>query len=139
MEQSYVQLDDLPDEILLIIFKNLDNCEVLYSFIGLNKRFDTIIKDTIFTRNLTLITSVHSSSYQFTDSILDRFCVEILPKINDKIERLNIESSTIERILLATNYPNLHALGLYNFVPETARKLFYGKIFFFYSFNDIFN
>ncbi|CAF2771295.1 unnamed protein product [Rotaria sp. Silwood2] len=124
MEHSCVQLDDLPDEILLIIFQKLHNCDVLYSFIGLNKRLDTIVNDTIFTRNLTLITSAHSPSYQFTDMVLDRFCREILPRINDKIERLNIESSIMERILLATNYPNLHALGLYNFAFETANQLF---------------
>ncbi|CAF4473033.1 unnamed protein product [Rotaria sp. Silwood2] len=124
MEHSCVQLDNLPDEILLIIFQKLHNCDVLYSFIGLNKRLDTIVNDTIFTRNLTLITSAHSPSYQFTDMVLDRFCREILPRINDKIERLNIESSIMERILLATNYPNLHALGLYNFAFETANQLF---------------
>ncbi|CAF4929227.1 unnamed protein product, partial [Rotaria sp. Silwood1] len=124
MEHSCVQLDNLPDEILLIIFQKLHNCDVLYSFIGLNKRLDTIVNDTIFTRNLTLITSAHSSSHQFTDMVLDRFCREILPRINDKIERLNIESSIMERILLATNYPNLHALGLYNFAFETANQLF---------------
>jgi hypothetical protein len=136
MEHSCVQLEDLPDEILLIIFQKLHNCDVLYSFMGLNKRLDTILNDRIFTRNLTLIKSVHSSSYQFTDIILDRFCLEILPKINDTIERLNIESSFMERIL-ATNYPNLHALGLYDFVPETAGKLFCGKIFYFYTLSMI--
>ncbi|CAF1663492.1 unnamed protein product, partial [Rotaria sp. Silwood1] len=63
------------------------------------------------------------SSYQF-NIILDRFSLEILPKINDKIERLSIESSFIKRILLVTNYPNLHALDLYDFEPETASTLF---------------
>jgi hypothetical protein len=136
MEYACAQLEDLPDEILLIIFQKLHNCDVLYSFMGLNTRLDTILNDGIFTRNLTLIKSVHSSSNQFTDIISDRFCLEILPKINDKIERLDIESSiiTMDRIL-AINYPNLNALGLHNFAPETARKLFSSKLFF-YSFND---
>ncbi|CAF4115440.1 unnamed protein product [Rotaria sordida] len=127
MERSCVQLEDLPDEILLIIFQNLYNCDVLYSFLGLNTRLDTILNDSIFTRNLTLIKPIHSSSYEFTDIILDRFCFEILPRINDKIERLNIESSFMERILLATNYPNLHTLGLYGIVAETGGEVFYGK------------
>jgi len=38
----------------------------------------------------------------------------------------------MERILLATNYPNLHALGLYDFAPEKA-EIFSSKIFFFYN------
>ncbi|CAF4835712.1 unnamed protein product, partial [Rotaria sp. Silwood2] len=125
-----------PDEILLTIFQNLPNCDVLYSFTGLNERLDTILNDRIFTRNLTLIKSVHSSSNQFTDTIFDRFCFEILPKINHKIERLNIESSFMERIF-ATSYPNLHALSLYNFPPETACEVFCGKIFFFYTISMI--
>ncbi|CAF4021254.1 unnamed protein product, partial [Rotaria sordida] len=136
MEHSCVRLDDLPDEILLIIFQKLNNCDVLYSFMGLNERLDTILYDKIFTINLSLIKYVHGSSYQF-NIILDRFSLEILPKINDKIERLSIESSFIKRILLATNYPNLHALDLYEFEPETASTLFRGKIFFFYTLSMI--
>ncbi len=44
----------------------------------------------------------------------------ILPRINDKIERLNVEPSSMEQILRATNYPNLITLGLYHVAPETA-------------------
>ncbi|CAF2481578.1 unnamed protein product [Rotaria sp. Silwood2] len=147
MEHSSIQLDDLPDEIILIILKKLHNCDVLYSLIGVNKRLDTIANDLIFTsnltlisrikkrfetigndpfftRNLTLIKSFDGLSCQFTDVILDRFCLEILPKINDKIERLNVESSSMERILCLTNYPNLRALGLYDVQPEPVNYLF---------------
>jgi hypothetical protein len=85
MEYSFTQLNDLPNEILMIIFKNLNNRDVLYSFIDLNKRFDTIINDTIIRKKLTL-TSLNDSSYPFTDTIFDRFCLQILPKINDKIQ-----------------------------------------------------
>ncbi|CAF1638332.1 unnamed protein product [Rotaria magnacalcarata] len=70
-----------------------------------------------------IIGKIVLSSYEF-NIILDRFSLEILPKINDKIERLSIESSFIERILLVTNYPNLHALDLYEFEPEAASTLF---------------
>jgi hypothetical protein len=152
MEHSCIRLNDLPDEILLIILKKLHNCDVLYSLIDVNKRLDTIVNDLTFTRTLTLITPVdkrfdtivnnsiftrnfilithsHGLSYQFIDTILDRFCFKILPKINDKIERLNLEFSSMERILLATNYPNLHALGIYDLPPDTAHGLFSGKIF----------
>ncbi|CAF3182628.1 unnamed protein product [Rotaria sp. Silwood2] len=117
------QLNDLPNEILMIIFKNLNHYDVLYSFIGLNKRFDTIINDTIVQKKLTLITS-NGSSDRFTTTIFDRFCREILPKINDKIKWLNIESLTMERILHSTNYHNLDALGLYDLDLETANQLF---------------
>ncbi|CAF3076345.1 unnamed protein product [Rotaria sp. Silwood2] len=158
MEHSSIQLDDLPDEIILIILKKLHNCDVLYSLIGVNKRLDTIANDLIFTsnltlisrikkrfetigndpfftRNLTLIKSFDGLSCQFTDVILDRFCLEILPKINDKIERLNVESLSMERILRLTNYSNLRTLGLYDVQPETVNYLFSGNDILFYSFN----
>ena len=129
MEYSCIQLNDLPDEILLIIFQKLNNCDVLYSFMGFNERLDTILYDRIFTRNLTLIKSIYSSSYQFTDIILDRFCLEILPKINTTVQWLSVESSSMERILLATNYPNLHGLGLYDIDVEKAISPCNGELF----------
>ncbi|CAF1365370.1 unnamed protein product, partial [Rotaria sordida] len=109
MVHSPIQFNDLPDEILMMILKKLHNSDVLYSLIGVNKRFDKIVKDSIFTNNLILTTSFNSL-YQFTDTIIDRFCLEILPKINTSIQWLSVESSSMERILLATNYPNLHGL-----------------------------
>ncbi|CAF5002726.1 unnamed protein product, partial [Rotaria sp. Silwood1] len=115
------QLNDLPNEILMIIFKNLNHYDVLYSFIGLNKRFDTIINDTIVQKKLTLIKS-NDSSDRFTTTIFDRFCREILPKINDKIKWLNIESLTMERILHSKNYHALDALCLYDLDVETATQ-----------------
>ncbi|CAF3317912.1 unnamed protein product [Rotaria socialis] len=57
-------------------------------------------------------------------TILDRFCLEILPKIHDKIEFLNLESSSMKRILLLTNYSNLYGIGLYDIATEIAKDLF---------------
>jgi hypothetical protein len=127
MDHSFIQL---PDEILLIILKKPNNCNVLYSLLGVNERLNSIVNNNpIFTKHLTLTTPFNDLSYQFTDTIIDRFCLEILPKINDKIERLDVESSSMERILLATYYPNLHTLGLYDIAPETAYDPFSSKIF----------
>jgi len=123
-------LEDLPNEILSMIFKKLDNCYVLYSFMGLNQRFDKILNGSIFIRNLTLIKSIDISLYQSTDTILDRFCLEILPTIHDKIEQINIEPSFLDRILL-TNYPNLRTITLYNIPLATVEELISSKIFFF--------
>lgn len=65
--------------------------------------------------------------------ILDRYCLQILPKIYDKILWLDLEPSSMERILLTTNYPNLLGFGLYNIREEAALYLFNGKIFHFDS------
>ncbi|CAF3699409.1 unnamed protein product [Rotaria sp. Silwood1] len=107
MFNSRIELSDLPDEILMIILKELHNSEVLYSVMGINKRFDRIVNDSIFTRNLTLITPFNDLN-QLTGPILDRFCLQIIPQIHHKIEWIHIESSWIEPILQVTNYPNSH-------------------------------
>ncbi|CAF3495835.1 unnamed protein product [Rotaria sp. Silwood2] len=62
--------------------------------------------------------------------MLDRFCLQILPKIHHKIEELNLEALSMTRILLATNYPNLHGLSLYDLDIERAKYLFTDKTLF---------
>ncbi|CAF4128342.1 unnamed protein product [Rotaria sp. Silwood2] len=62
--------------------------------------------------------------YSLPDLILDRFSSHILPKIYQKIEWLHLESRSMERILLATNYPNLYRISLHNIQAKTAIDLF---------------
>lgn len=130
MEYSIVQLIDLPDELLLMIFKNLNNVQSLYSLMGINTQLDKILSDSIFTKELTLFTYISNNQIcPLVDMVLDRFCLEILPKIHHKINFLNLESLSLERILLATDYSNLYGLGLYNVDKETTERIFTGKIF----------
>jgi hypothetical protein len=128
-EYSFIQLDDLPDEILVIILKELFNVEVLYSLIDVNHRLNRIAHDSIFTSHLSLMKYFSDVSiYPLSDSMLDQFCFQILPSIHHKIKWLNLESSSMERILLTTNYPNLYGLGLYNISIGKTLFLFIGKI-----------
>jgi hypothetical protein len=132
MAYSCVQLNDLPDEILLIIFKNLNNVEVLSSLFNVNKRFNKIVRDSIFTSDLTLLKYLsHDFIYSLPDPLLDRFCSEILPEIHHKIKWLTLESLSMKRILLSTNYPNLDGLRIYNIKKKTALSFFTGKILLF--------
>jgi hypothetical protein len=128
MEHLLVELNDLPDEILMIILKKLKNLALLYSLIGVNKRLNTIVRDPIVTSHLTLMSrSSNDSIYPLPELKLDRFCLQILPEIRYQIKRLDLESSSIERILLATNYPNLYELGLFDIDIERAQSLFIDK------------
>ncbi|CAM4754814.1 unnamed protein product [Rotaria magnacalcarata] len=128
---SCIKLNDLPNEILMIILKNLHTIDVLYSLVGVDKRLNAFVNDSIFTKYLTLMSSSPTGlSYSFTDKILDRFCDEILPEIHHKIEWLNVAPPSIERILVSTNYPNLHGLGLYDLSSDTAMDLFTDGSFF---------
>ncbi|CAF5030281.1 unnamed protein product, partial [Rotaria sp. Silwood1] len=128
MKHSLIQLIDLPDEILILIFKTLNNVDLLYSLMGINVKLTQFIRDPIFTNRLTLFRySSNDLIYPLDNTILDRFCLQILPEIHHKIKWLNVEPLSMERILLITNYSNLHGLGLYNIEDETFRRLFAGK------------
>jgi hypothetical protein len=117
MTQSNVTLLDLPFEILFIILKKLDNMDVLYSLLDVgNQRLDMMVQEKTFTNTLNfVITTSFDEILSITDSILDRFCINILPKINLNVKSLILESGSMERVLLATDYPNLVKLKLFNF------------------------
>ncbi|CAM4894187.1 unnamed protein product [Rotaria socialis] len=125
MEHSCAQLMDMPDEILLFILTKLTNIEVLYSLIGVNIELDKIASDPVFTNHLTLMKcSSNGDIYPLAKSILDRFCLQILPKIQHQINWLNLELLSMKRILLAGYYPNLRGFGLFIVEPETVAHLF---------------
>ncbi|CAF1559911.1 unnamed protein product [Rotaria sordida] len=129
MEYSSIQLNDLSDEILLIIFKNLNNIDLLYSLIGVNKQLNNIVHDSMFTSSLTLFNhSSYNNIYPLSDLMLDRFCFQILPSIHHKIKWIDVEVSSMKRILSA-NYPILSGLGIYNIEKDTDLDIFTGKIF----------
>ncbi len=131
MNKSLVQLDDLPDEILMHIFKKLYNNEVLYSFIDVNQRLNRIVHDPIFTRYLYLYKCFpyDNSTDPLPDPILDRLCSKILPEIGHEVTTLFLEATSMERILHATNYSNLNNLGLCDIDQKVATSLFFGKRF----------
>ncbi|CAF3315254.1 unnamed protein product [Rotaria socialis] len=106
MNQSSVQLLDLPDEVLLDILKKLDNVDVLYALFGIdNGRL-----------NRTTV-----------DSVLDRLFNYILPQIHDNVECLTVEPAFMERILLAAHYPNLTELKINDFQRDNSSRYFAGK------------
>ncbi|CAF5152731.1 unnamed protein product, partial [Rotaria sp. Silwood1] len=108
------------------ILKKWHNVEVLYSVMGVNKRLNRIVHDTIFTRDLCLLEylSDNKTSSPLSDPILDRFCSKILPEIGHRIKILYLERTSMERILHATNYLNLNNLSLCHIDSETAMSLF---------------
>ncbi|CAF3072268.1 unnamed protein product [Rotaria sp. Silwood2] len=57
-------------------------------------------------------------SNQVTDSrssaIFDRFCMEILPRIHDKVESLTLQACFLPRVLRVANYLHLHKLVIIN-------------------------
>jgi len=119
MNERVVDLLDLPDDILLIIFNKLDSFDVLYSLLNSTQRLDRIARSMYYTRSINF--SIELSNVQFAainSDKLNRFCAELLPEIHCQIQSLTLESSTIERILLATRFPNLDTIILVGFLPD---------------------
>ena len=81
MNQSEIQLLDLPNEILLIILKKLDNIDALYSLFGINnERLDILLEDDVFTNTLNFVSTVDHL-------VLDRFCISRLPRIFHNVKK----------------------------------------------------
>ena len=130
MLNSSIGLNDLPDEILLHIFRKLNNIDLLYSLQNLNQRLNRIIHDSIFSTRLAFLQWLPHKYINLISSqmMLNRFCSEILPDIHENIKCLDLESSSMKDVLGAANYPNLHGLGLWNINEDSARSLFTGKM-----------
>ena len=112
MEQGFALLMDLPDEIIMFILNKLDNVNVLYSLMNVNVRLDRILHDATFTKKIALVETIRYVK-RLDEKLLDRFCLELLPKIHHQIQRLSIDSLSMERVLLAADYPNLYHLDIF--------------------------
>ncbi|CAF1398576.1 unnamed protein product [Rotaria sordida] len=131
MHQSNVNLLDLPNKILLTIFKILNNIDILYSLFDIdNQRLDMILQEKTFTTSLNFVfTTSYGWVSSIADSIIDRFCISILPKINYDIKSLTLESESMERILRVADYPNLTELKPYNVNNHIISQYFTSKKF----------
>ncbi|CAF1473202.1 unnamed protein product [Rotaria sordida] len=137
MNQHNVHLLDLPNEILFMILKKLENIDVLYSLLGTNnQRLEIIEQEQIFTNILNFISISQSTDEisSISGSILDQFCIDILPRIHKNVKSLIVESVSMECILDAGIYPNLTELKIFNFNKAIVSRYFiddslFGHIF----------
>ncbi|CAF1237574.1 unnamed protein product [Adineta ricciae] len=82
------------------------------------------------------ITAPFNDQNQLPDDVIDRFCYEIMPEIHHKIEWLDVEFSTMQRILYSADYPKLTGLGVYDLTWEAAKDLFDDESYFVSIFKD---
>ncbi len=129
MNYSVISIMDLSDEMIIKIWNNLNNIDVLFSFIGVNKRFDKLVRDPLYTRSIQLTekNSKTNKYYSLSDSIIDRYCLDILPQIHQYIECLILEPFSMERILLSCHYSRLRKLILTKIDRDFVFRHFNGK------------
>jgi len=119
MNNQTVNLLDLPDELLLIIFNKLGSADVIYSLLNSTQRLDRIVRSIDYTKAINLS--------EIDSDKIDRFCVELLPQIHDRIRIMTLESSSIERILCAAQFPHLNSIALVGFSPDVLLHYFKSK------------
>jgi len=85
MSRSNIHLLDLPNEVLFIILRKLNNIDVLYSLLDINNgRLDIVAQDKIFTNILNFVDIDNIS-------LIDRFCIYILPRIRHNLKYFILE------------------------------------------------
>ncbi|CAF2981627.1 unnamed protein product, partial [Rotaria sp. Silwood2] len=89
--------------------------DVLYSLIGV-EGLDLLAQDEIFTNTLNFALTNNDDNYSIDESMLNRFCNDILPRIQYTVKCLVLETTTnMDRILRAGVYPNLTQLKIFKF------------------------
>jgi hypothetical protein len=136
LNNDHLNILDLPDEILIIIFKKLNTIHVLHSFVDVNQRFDRLALDSFYVRDLNMtnimtINSVYDQTSSIDTQVLSKICEKILPHIHHQVQKLVVEECSMKPILLAANYPQLYSLSLIRFQGEMLYQYLTGMIFIF--------
>ena len=128
----YLNILDLPDEILLIICNKMNMIDVLYSLVDVNQRFDRLVLDPFTIRNLDMTNRTFASTYNPTfsidEKIFSKICDQILYRISDQINGFTIEQNSMNRILSAANYSQLYSLSLVNFEAQILNQYLTGIV-----------
>jgi hypothetical protein len=123
---------DLPDEILLIIFNKLSSIDALFSLVDVNERFDRLVLNSLHIRNLDttnmVIKSYYDRTFSIENNVLSRICEKILPRINHQLNALITEQNSVKH-MLTVNYPQLNSLSLVNFQKEILFQYLTGALF----------
>jgi hypothetical protein len=123
---------DLPNEILFIIFNKLDMVDVLYSLVDVSQRLNQLVFDPFYIRNLNMTSmkmkSFYDRTYSIDNQVLDKICKNILPRVCDQINELIVEQHSMKHILHTINYPQLYSLTLMDFPEEVLLNYLTSKL-----------
>ncbi|CAF4205151.1 unnamed protein product, partial [Adineta steineri] len=92
--------------------------DVLYSLLDIDNGRINILAQEITSIDILKFVSIDNIS------IIDRFCIDILPRIRHSVKCFAFNAVFMERILLATDYPNLTKLTISHFQKEIVSNYF---------------
>jgi hypothetical protein len=133
-QKNNLNILDLPDEILLMIFNKLNGIDALYSLVDVNERFDRLVLNSLHIRTLNMTKMVIKSHYDRTFSLDNNFLLKIseriLPRIRHQITELIVEQNSMKHIFLTDTYPQLNSLSFVNFEEEILFQYLTGRLIF---------
>ncbi|UJR17896.1 hypothetical protein I4U23_004795 [Adineta vaga] len=110
---------DLPNELLIIIFKKLNTTDALYSLVDVNERLSDIVLDSLHIRRLDAARMLRGSHFDpnipMNQEMLSKICEKILSQLHLQLNELVVEQYSFKTILLSNIYPKLFSLSFANF------------------------
>jgi len=133
LNNNHLNILNLPNEILFIIFQKLNMVDVLYSLVDVNRQFERLALDSHYIRDLDMtnimtINSLYNQTSSIDAQVLSRICERILPRIDHQVRKLTVEEYSMKQILTA-NYSQLYSLSLINFQEEILYQYLTGIVF----------
>lgn len=119
MEDLLIQLDNLPDEILIHIFNKMSKFEVFYSLLDVDQGLNKLVRES---SSIAIYLYYNMIQIQIdiiivstvSVPVLDQFYSKILLTSDHQVKSLFLVVTSMQRMLNSTNYSNLHDLSLYN-------------------------
>ena len=112
--RNSLNLLDLPNEVLLIIVKQLNMVDVLYSLVDVTERLDQLVLNPMYTRILDMtcvrMELLPDRVYSTDDHEGERICKNVLSLINHQVNELIVDQPSIKRVLHTTDYPQLRVV-----------------------------
>ena len=124
---------DLPDEILLLIFKELTMVDLLSFLVDAHPRLNGLVHDFLHTRHLDLtgVSTIESRCTDLcptADEVLSRLVTQTLPRLHSQVHHMTVESDSIKEIIAAATYPQLYSMSLRHFKEEFLRHCLTGIV-----------
>lgn len=132
MSRSEMNILDLPNEILVMIFKNLHSADALYSLIDVNDRFASMVLDSLHIRRLDTVMLIRKYQVRRCTSIvgetLSEICNKILPRFHERLNELVVDQHSMEHLLRVVPYSRLGLLSLLHFDEATLLRCLTGML-----------
>jgi hypothetical protein len=115
LNNNDVNVPNLPDEVLIIIFSKLRMIKTLYSLVNVDQRFDRLVLERFYVCHLDLTIP---SFLNHNSSLNNRIRTQILPQIHHKVTKHTVEPRSMKCILNTIDYSVLTSLSIVNFESE---------------------